>query len=251
MNLNKEKKLSKKRWSCAERLDIGYKIAGIIGAFSVLISALGLLLTLYPQLIPGNDNLVNKANAGHIKSQMLLAEHYFEIGEYADSIYWYKLACANEGKYQASAYNNLGYIYANGFGLSNDENDNYYIYEKAYQLFRAAHDLGLLEGQRNAISVLRMNDRECFPNLDQTDINTFLDDNYYSIVESTHYKSFEKSMGKFFWVGNTKYTFSGTFTAPAQDSNWTKTYWMYYGQTYKDDEEIMSYEFVYLSELTD
>lgn len=233
--------------SFKDKVDI---ICKIIGAFSVLISAIALITTLYPQSILGNDNLLNKANAGHVKSQMLLAEHYFEIGEYEDSVYWYKIASTNDGKYQAAACNNLGLLYANGFGLSDHEFESYYRYERAYQLFRVASDLGLEKGNDNAVNVLRMNDREFFPTLSDFEIASFLEDNYYSEVKSTAYKSFEICKGAIFWEDNTKYTYSGAYTEIDANGRIYKGY-KYYGQTYRDDAEITEYKFVYLSELDD
>ncbi|MCH5352096.1 MAG: hypothetical protein J1E06_01285, partial [Acutalibacter sp.] len=81
-------------------LDVLYKLAGIFAVVGVFIAWQSLHTALYPQDIEGNQNYVDMANAGDTYSQMFLAEHYFEIGEYGDAIYWYKLATINKGIYQ-------------------------------------------------------------------------------------------------------------------------------------------------------
>ena len=229
-------------------LDVLYKLAGIFAVVGVFIAWQSLHTALYPQDIEGNQNYLDMANAGDTYSQMFLAEHYFEIGEYGDAIYWYKLATINKGTYQAAAYNNLGVIYARGFGLSDSESDGFYRFQKAYQLFRAASNLGLPQGKENAIYVLRTNDRKCFPDISEIEINSLLK-NSYSEVESSAYETFVIYKGPVFWENNTKYTYSGSVLMPWNDTQLVRTYYMYYGQTYKDNIEITPYEFVRLEDI--
>lgn len=91
-------------------------IANIISSISVLIAAASVIIGMYPQIIWGNNDYHAKANAGDVYSQLFLAQHYYEIGEYKDAIYWYKTASsAKDNDYRAIACNNLGYLYAQGY----------------------------------------------------------------------------------------------------------------------------------------
>lgn len=247
------KEKSKRRVTFKDKVDI---ICKIVGAFSVLISAITLITTLYPQMIPGNDNLLNKANAGHAKSQMLLAEHYFEIGEYEDSIYWFKTASANDGKYKAVACNNLGYLYAEGFGFPEDEIDGFYRYERALMLFAEAYEVGLQNNcnyvtdisRHNGLDTLRYYSDEYFPGKEDYE-GTMLEwkDEAISmrVVVSYEYKSFNIYKGRSYWDGNILYTYSGAY------KDLSGTYYKYFGQTYKPNTEAYDPVFIFLFDLTD
>lgn len=66
------------------------------------ISFIALIVSILPQFIPWNSNKYDRANAGDVEAQMFLAGHFFEIGDYNEAIYWYKIASSEEGKYKLS-----------------------------------------------------------------------------------------------------------------------------------------------------
>lgn len=119
----------------------------IIAILSFIIAALSFLFATLPQVNPFNSNIVEKANAGDLKSQLMLAEHYYEIADTDESIYWYKIASAQESTYKAAALNNLAYIYANSTPLTEWDN---FTFIKAYKIFLKAGELGELSAYRNA-----------------------------------------------------------------------------------------------------
>ncbi len=240
-----------------EKLDAEHKIISIV---SVLLSIVALIAALYPQLIFGNDNLLSKANAGHAKSQMLLAEHYFEIGEYKDSIYWYKVASANKSRYQAVACNNLGYLYAKGYGLSENEIDGFYRQERAVRLFAEAYRIGLQSNYEyvidtsrdNGLNTVRFYSEECFPNKEDypgTILNWIDMAKSTRVVVSCKYVSFDVYKGRSFWIENTYYTFSGTCIAQNDNENFMYTHYKYFVQIYKPNTEPYNPVFIYMVDM--
>lgn len=123
----------------------------LISILSFIIAMLSFLFATYPQLNPFNSNVIEKANAGDTKSQLILAEHYYEIADIADSIYWYKIASTQKSIYQAAALNNIAYIYVNSDSITKwDE----FSLIKAYKIFLKAGDLGEVSALRNAYILL-------------------------------------------------------------------------------------------------
>ena len=92
-------------------------ISLVIAVLSFILAAFSFLFSTLPQLNPFNFNLVERANAGDLKSQIMLADHYYEIADAAESIYWYKMASAQESQYQAALLNNLACVYVNSNSL--------------------------------------------------------------------------------------------------------------------------------------
>ena len=241
-------------------LDVLYKITGIVSAFGVLLALITLATTLYPQIVWGNQNHVNRANAGDAYSQMFLAEHYYEIGEYNDSIYWYKLASVNtqNSDYQAVACNNLGFLYAKGYGLSDYELEGIHRYAKAILLFAKAHEIDkggsiALKSELNGIETLRYYWDECYY-LDEDECSDTIvswKDRAANlrIVTSSEYKSFEICRGVTFQEGNTYYTLCGTYVGLSENGYYTRTYYMYYGKTYEDNADPYEPEFIYLQDI--
>jgi len=80
-----------------------------IAVCSLAVALIALLLSVNPKIIPWNRNHIGRANVGDVYSQMFLAEHYFEIGDYSEAIYWYKIASIEPSEYQVYACNNLGF----------------------------------------------------------------------------------------------------------------------------------------------
>ena len=118
-------------------------IANLFTVFGVLVALAVLITGLYPQMVAKNDNHFAKANAGDTYSQMFLAEHFYEIGEYDEAIYWYKIASAAENDYSYYACNNLACLYANGYGLSDYEQSGYRRFDIAVSLFEKAREYGI------------------------------------------------------------------------------------------------------------
>ena len=128
-------------------------ISLVIAVLSFILAAFSFLFSTLPQLNPFNYNLVERANAGDLKSQIMLADHYYEIADAAESIYWYKMASAQESQYQAALLNNLACVYVNSSPLL--EWDTTTII-KAYKTFLKAGELGEIAGYRNAYILIHV-----------------------------------------------------------------------------------------------
>lgn len=130
-----------------------------IDFWALLISIISLLLSVFPQLNPFNDNLIEKANAGDISSQMFLADLYYEIGNTGESVQWYSIASSHTGNHQASAINNLAYIYLtyDSFDITRQSNEH-----DAMKMFRVAAELGEVDAAKNLYILLVSNPSELF-----------------------------------------------------------------------------------------
>lgn len=103
--------------------DIIQLVFSFIQLIAVVCAALTLYYSVNPQNRPGNTNWTEMANAGDTESQLKLAEFNYDIGEFSESAYWYKVLLTSDCKekeYKCIAYNNLGWLYAHGYGLSSD-----------------------------------------------------------------------------------------------------------------------------------
>ncbi len=241
-----------------DRLDIFSKIVDILGAISIAIAAISLIWNVRPQWIPWNDDLTGKANAGHVKSQMQLAEHYYEVGEYDDAIYWYKIASTSSGKYQSIACNNLGFLYAKGYGLVGESGVEVYRYPKALRLFAEAYDIGKAMADNELLSIIEDNGTDtlrCFWDECYTDVDNDSEtiSAWRSITESMKtessrtYKSFETYKGAAFQEGDTYYTYLGPYTGPDENGGLLRTYHSYYAVTYAPDTAPYDPQFIPLS----
>lgn len=221
------------------------QIATVFSSISVIIAVVTLAISMYPQLIWKNTNYVEKANAGDVYSQMFLAEHYYEIGDYNESVYWYKIAAMADSEYQAYAYNNLGILYAEGYGISDDVSDGYRRYEQSLKLFQNASAIDE-KFKDNIWLLLKGNSKECFPNVNYDNLVAQLQFDEASVVESSYYEYREITMGHVFWEDNKKYTYSGLVTIPSTDGI-SRSRYMYYVQVYRDDSTpLPDYYFAYL-----
>ena len=218
-----------------------------LAACSLVVAIIALVLTVNPKIIPWNRNHTERANAGDVYSQMFLAEHYFEIGDFSEAIYWYKIASIEPSKYQKYAYNNLGYLYAEGFGLSDFENNGFHRLEMALDLFIKASDTGVEAGTNNSKILLMNNTSECFPNTNYEELlEKFMCDGSYVVTSS--YENFTMYKGAEFWEGNKKYLYSGAAVVPTQ-CDITTTIYCYYVQEYTKEYDDMNFEFVYLKNM--
>ena len=243
------------------KLDIASKIVSMLSSIGILVAVITLLTNLYPQLIPGNSNLVNKANAGHVESQMQLAEHYYEVGEYDGAIYWYKIASSSDGEYQPVAYNNLGFLYAKGYGLSNESGMEVYRYPKALRLFAEAYDAGQATTDNELLSIIRDNGidtlrcfwDECYSSRsDYTDTMFSWENDAKSrkAIVSRKYITTKTYKGITFHDGNTYCTYSGSYVGPSENGGLLRTYYSYYAVTYAPNTDPYEPQFISLSILS-
>jgi len=90
----------------------------IVPVISLLLSATAFVFSIFPALNPLNRNYEQKALAGHVKSQMYLADYHYQIGEAEKSVFYYSLV-VEQPKLRTNkqrdcfylACSNLGYLY--------------------------------------------------------------------------------------------------------------------------------------------
>lgn len=97
------------------------------------------------RLVPRNDDEILKwyrksAEGGHMPAQLHLAGIYSSANDDAEAAKWYRMA-AGQG-HNAQAQNNLGILYRNGRGVTQN-------YPEAVKWYRAAADQGNPAGQFN------------------------------------------------------------------------------------------------------
>lgn len=78
----------------------------------IVLSLVAVLFSISPQIFFFHSNYIKKAEAGHVKSQIFLADYYYEVADISESIYWYKISAMHSGKHQARALNNLAVLYS-------------------------------------------------------------------------------------------------------------------------------------------
>lgn len=243
-------------------LDLISKAVSILGFLSIILTAISLIWTVCPQCFFWNNDLPGKANAGHVESQMLLAEHYYEVGEYDDAIYWYKIASSSSGEYQPIACNNLGFLYAKGYGLSDESGMEIYRYPKALRLFAEAYDAGQATTDNEILSIIEdngTNTLRCF--WDECDTDSDNDSEIMSAwrgiaeskkaVSSRAYQSFETYKGKTYQEGDTYYVYSGPYVGSSENGELPRTYHRYYAVTYAPNTDPYDPQFISLSMLSD
>lgn len=209
-------------------------IATTLSSISVVIAIVTLAISMYPQLIWKNTNHIEKANSGDIYSQIFLADHYYEIGEYNDAIYWYKVASTTKNhNLSYIAYNNLGFLYAKGYGIS-DFNEDWYRLEKALSLFIKAAKYSKTAID-NLCILLKTSSRNDFPNISNTQYEELL--LQYDInnsIESISYEYSDISLGPILWKDNKKYV-GGQYVL---ESNGIGKYF-YRVYTYKESNVVL------------
>ena len=130
-----------------------------IDIVALAVAFVSFLFSAFPQINPFNDNLIEKANAGDVDSQMTLANLYYEIGNTGESVQWYTVATSHSGDHQAKAINNLAVIYLldDRFDVTRQENEL-----DAMKMFRAAAELGEVDATKNLYILLISNPKEIF-----------------------------------------------------------------------------------------
>lgn len=135
------------------------KVNAICSALSALAALLALVIVLYPQIKPSNTNHIELANAGNINSQMFLADHYYEVGDLSQSVYWYSVASQTDGEHRAVAINNLAYIYLSYEQFHITKVD---IYGDVARMFSTAADSGNVIAAKNLYILLVSNPADLF-----------------------------------------------------------------------------------------
>lgn len=130
-----------------------------IDIVALAVAVVSFLFSVFPQMNPFNDNLIEKANAGDVDSQMTLANLYYEIGNTGESVQWYTVAASHGGDHQAKAINNLAVIYLSDdrFDVTRQENEL-----DAMKMFKAAVELGEVDAAKNLYLLLISNPKEIF-----------------------------------------------------------------------------------------
>ena len=138
-----------------------------VSILALILSIVAFVFSAFPQRNPFNSNPTEKAYAGDVKSQMFLANHYFEIRDVEESYYWYKIASSTKGKYQAVALNNLAYIELN---YMKSEDSQISFTDKAYHALELASTLGNITALKNEYLVLISNPKNSFNEIDYLEI---------------------------------------------------------------------------------
>lgn len=149
MENSKKIKSNNANESC-KKLDIARFFVECLQLILVITASMTLIFSIYPQLKPNNANLMERANAGDVKAQLQLAHFYYETGDYSESIYWYKMmiVSSDAGEYKALAYNNLGYLYSNGYGLATEAVSEEKRLNIALEFFEKSAELFSEKGNR-------------------------------------------------------------------------------------------------------
>lgn len=226
-------------------------ISIMVSAVALLISVVSLLFQVFPQINCISVDYVAKAKAGDEQSQLYLAEQCYHNGEYDSAINWYKIIAEKNGKYKDVAYNNLGWLYINGYGLSELGQYDSMRYEKALKCFLTAYELGSETGKRNAIITIKLPSFNRYGKM-KDEIDGFMNDNNISLEESedktpieSHYRCFNIYHGKYYTFENYHYTYSGSRTII--ENGLTTTAYEYYGVVYDTDGQVKNCIFILLN----
>lgn len=107
-------------------------VVPIVSSLSLVISVLTFLFGTFPYLNRKSSDILSKAKAGHVESQLFLAHYNYLIGNYNESVYWYKLLADNvEYNYPAVAHNN----FCCALLLSDNFNDDFQSYDMICSTF--------------------------------------------------------------------------------------------------------------------
>ena len=138
----------------------------IISTISLLISLTTFFLSIFPQINPFSADYSTKAKAGHLASQIYLADYYFEVGDIANCYNWNKTIARRKNKYTAKAENNLAYLNLT-YGFQEKDFVNYY--DKAAVLFSEALEAGEDIAGENLYKLLISHPDDLFTSIDKSD----------------------------------------------------------------------------------
>ena len=126
---------------------------GFAFVITFAISVTAFIFSTWPQFNPFNRNMEARAKAGDTEAQVFLAHHYYEVGDYDNSIYWYKVATMDKkSKNYANSLNNLAFLYLNYCDLAMEKGNHYHEIERG--LFTLSAKNGSSFGRRNLYLLL-------------------------------------------------------------------------------------------------
>ena len=146
------------------RLRLKYWITIVRECFAiigVIVAITTLLFNFFPYFM---RDYTKRANAGDQNAQLYLANYYYDVGDYPNSLYWYKAASLNNGRGQDVAYNNLAYLYYNNFVPENFTTSNSTYYDTIYDLLNRGRELGSKTAEDNLTNFLLECDSVFFQN---------------------------------------------------------------------------------------
>lgn len=133
-----------------EKKDVSNIIAAIVGIISLVLSVINFVLGTYPYLNEKSDDMIAKEKAGHAESQLFLADYYYSVHDYANSVYWYRLLCNNtDNKYVATSYNNLACAL-----MKNEDHLTYRFIKELFAILFSAENEYNYEIARNTARLL-------------------------------------------------------------------------------------------------
>ena len=217
----------------------------VLSVLSLLISFATLVATIWIQFYFTRSNPVAKANAGDIKAQYFLAEHYYELGEYEESILWNKQASSAKGKKGADAKNNLAVLYIL-VGVEGKET-------QICKLFEDAMALGNVEAGKNLYAWLKQTPKEKLKRIAVDDklskAKEFLekenafDDEMSKLDDEWEYMSTET--GESVPRDNDNYSFVTDSSDYVYNIDGTGFHWVFTYSVYKTRTEVISFAYIY------
>ena len=115
-------------------------LKNICTILGVAIAMVTLLLNTYLTFM---SDTIKRANAGDQSAQLFLANHYKKVGDYANSLYWYKAASVNKQTKEAGiAFNNLAFLYYNNFVPDDYSTASPTYYDTIFYCFDRSKELG-------------------------------------------------------------------------------------------------------------
>lgn len=196
---------------------------------------------------PKSTDYLSKAKEGDVYSQMWIAKYLKDAGNYDDAIYWYLIASERDSEYQAIAFNNLGWLYLNGYGIKEYSKFSQVRYDKAFEMFYRASELGSEIGTYNMLQVaslpgyaLSKEKSSMIENKLRQNADT--NEQEAEVIKSKYF-SVVLYQGKTCTIENYHCTYSGSYTE-ATGNGLTETMYKYYGVIYSTDGQVENCLFI-------
>ena len=217
-----------------------------IAIIATIIAGIGFLFTEYPWLKFSGNNYEERANAGHTYSQVYYAEQKYSVGNYEDALYWYRIASTKKGKYGAIASNNLGVLYANGYGLKEFSDEEERL-SQSFMCFYKASEYGFEVATQNAINLVQYRYHRIAECIGEDLVDTFLNKHNKADIEKEafivgyRYESYYVFHGAVYMGG----TYCGTNVEYGNDEK-TRTVHVYKMPVYNTEKLKTEYQLVTL-----
>lgn len=215
----------------------------------IVIAIIAFLFQEYPWLKFSGNNYEERAKAGHTYSQVYYAELMYSNGNYDDALYWYKIASTKKGGYGAIASNNLGVLYANGYGLKEIATNEDERLAQSFMCFYTASEYGLEIATYNAVNLLRYRYYSISEYIDEDVVDAFLNKHNKADLEKEafivgyRYESYYAFLGAVYKGG----TYCGANVEYGEDGK-TKTVHVYKMPVYNTEELKTEYQLILLSD---